>query len=105
MLRSSVTAAVWLSSVRHSAGTTAQSSPAALRICSPFSSDAPQPATVTPSPAAKPLPMPVAAIFVHTPSSSSHALPSYCRITLTDRPVSSHSSPAAASAGASVPTE
>ena len=65
----------------------------------------PHPATVTPSPTANPLPMPVAAILVHTSVISAHVLPSYCRITLTDSPVSSHSSPAVASVGASVPTE
>ena len=50
------------------------------------------------------MPMPAAAIFVHTPVSSAHALPSYRRMALTVRDVSSHSAPACGSLGASVPT-
>ena len=51
MVRITVTAAVWLSSARHMAGISTQSSAAAFSTCSPFSSSAPQPDTVTPSPA------------------------------------------------------
>ena len=101
--RITVTAAVWLSSVRHSAGTSTQSSSAACNMCRPFSSAAPQPATVTPSPARKPSPTPTAAIFVYTSVSAVHVLPSYRRITLSDRSVSSHRSPVRGSWGASVP--
>ena len=72
-------------------------------MCRPFSSAAPQPATVTPSPARKPSPTPTAAIFVYTSVSAVHALPSYRRITLSDRSVSSHRSPVRGSRGASVP--
>ena len=103
-VRITVTTAVWLPSVRHSAGTTIQLSPTACNTCSPFSSDDPHPDSVTPSPAENPVPMLAALILVHTPSSSSHALPSYRRITQAGRLVSSHRSPVSGSPGAYVLT-
>ena len=101
--RAAVTSAVWLPTLAVAAGTAIQSSPAASSTCRPLSVWASQPSTVTPSPAAKPRPIPAADIFVHTFSTSSHTLPSYRFITGSASEVSSHRVPASGASGAAAP--
>ena len=81
-------------------GKATQSVSAACRTVSPLSRATLQPDTSTPSPAAKPVPMPVACTFTHTPSRAVHTSRLYCRSTGSVPDRSSHSAPSRGSSGA-----